>query len=491
MSQPIRSLMLLLGAAAALAAGGTMHTRSGGSAPKDALRDAARGRAPGTPRSRSDSLSLFGDYRSTSPHWSHIRTMVTDFRTHYVKNPQARAQEVAWSARHFDFLMSGDPVAYRATNPSITYLPYALDWDPKVPHPGLDPALATNFVGDMQDWFAHHPQYVLERAFLHRAGEPVSPSSRIQFKLWGAERWVINPGDPGARAYQADRIRRVTQNADGVFLDEHSSANVTSGFGKIAIQEYPDMAAYDTAQLGMLRAIRAAVAPKVIMINTGEYTRPFDREMILAAGGAQLERMNNPLSDLMEERWRWVDTLLAHGAIVDLVSLNTWAEEDRTDGPFRGVTPGDYASKAERMKLWELASYYLVVPATPDRLMLDLEPGWKVSSESVWLRAQEADIGHPRSPRAVAQRGTDPTGANYRIWSRRFDRALVLVRPVSGWRNQRYDDSTGVTIALPRGSSWRLLHGDGALGPPITQVQLRNMEAAILIQGSGSDSPSR
>lgn len=482
MSLFTRSLTMFVGAAGALVASDTAHPPFAASRQQEPL----IGGVQVAPRAQGDTMPLFGGYRTTSPHWSHIRTMVTDFRTHYVKNAQQRAQEIAWSARHFDWLMSGDPVAYRSTNPAITYLVYALDWDPMVPRPGMEPQLASNFVADMQDWFSRHPQYSLERAFLHRAGEAVSPSSRIQFNLWGAQRWVINPGDPGARAYQLSRLRRLTENADGVFLDEHSSANVSGRFRKMPIQEYPVMASYDTAEVGMLRAIRAAIAPKHVMINTGEYMYPLDRDMIVAAGAVQLERMNNPLTDAMEERWRWIDTLLAHGVTVDLASLDTWADENRTDGPFKGVTAGNYGSKAERMKLWELASYYLVVPSTPDQLMLDLEPGWKVSAESVWLRAQEADVGHPLSPRAIAQRGTDPTGAGYKIWSRPFNRALVLVRPVGGWRDQRYDDSTRVSVSLPGGATWRMLHGDGSLGPPVAEVQLRNMEAAILIKDAGA-----
>jgi hypothetical protein len=183
----------------------------------------------------------------------------------------------------------------------------------------------------------------------------------------------------------------------------------------------------------------------------------------------------------MERRWAWIEDLLAHGALIELTSLNSWDEAKKLSKTF---TAGGYGSQGERAKMWELASYYMVVPRAPDKLLLDLQAAWKVSFSSVWLKAQEVNIGHPRGPRRRYREGTDPTGRKYRVWRRDFDRAMVLVRPVLGWDEQRHDDSTAVTVPLPDTGEWRPLRPDGTLGEPVVSVTLRNPEAVILVRNA-------
>lgn len=427
-------------------------------------------------------------YSATSPHWSHIRTMVTDFRTGYVSNAAQRNAERSWTAGHFDYVMSGDAASYKALNATIHVLPYALDWDVILPGQEKTSSLGTTYYPDMQQWFAAHPQYQLENAFVHLAGQPKAEASRLQFFSWGSHKWVINPGDAGARAYAIGRIRRVAQDADGVFFDSHSSGDIGTALAKQPMQEYPERSAYEHDMVEYVRAISAALSPKVVMINTSEYMRPFDFAMATAAGAAHLERMNNALNSAMPERWQWVDTLLAAHVSVELVPLNSWDEVNTAGGVFRTVSLGNYGSKAERLKMFELASYYMVVPATPDHLLLDLQNAWKVPFQTAWLKAQEYDVGHPLGARRVLQKGRDPMGNGFTVWARDFDRALVLARPSSSWRVKIFGDSTAVAVPLPNGQSLRLLHGDGTLGPPVTTVTLRNAEAAILVK-SGSAAP--
>ncbi len=442
------------------------------------VRDPAFVSSTGTPAQASK------PYSPTSPHWSHIRTMVTDFRIGYVSNVAQRNAERSWTAGHFDYVMSGDASAYKAINSTIRILPYALDWDVIQPGQEKSSALGSTYYPDMQQWFANHPQFALENAFVHVAGQPKSESTRLQFVSWGSRKWVINPGDSGARAYVVDRIRRVVQDADGVFFDSHSSGDVGTALGKQQMLEYSDRKLYEHDMVEYVRTISAAVAPKVIMINTSEYMRPFDYAMITAAGAVHLERMNNPLNSGMPERWRWADSLLAHNVTVELVPLNSWNEANTARGVFSTFTPGDYSSKGERLKMFELASYYMVVPATPDQLLLDLENSWKVPFETVWLKAQEYDVGHPRGARRALQTGRDPMGNGFTVWARDFDRALILARPSSSWRVKIFGDTTAVSVPLPNGQALRPLRGDGTLGPPVTSITLRNAEAAILIKSS-------
>src|SRR5574340_512231 len=421
-----------------------------------AAEQGAHGRVAG-PRAHvaGDSAALYGGYSATSPHWPHIRTMVMDFRTTYLK-PAEQAQERAWMARHFDYQMSGDGVAFRGANPGGRYLPYALLWTVYAKGAKDGGKLSSGSITDLEAWFQQHPRYPLENAFLHRAdsasgGRERTEATRLVLQIWDTQRrYALNPGDPGVRAYEADRFVRLVQGADGVFLDEFGAGGIDSHLKGVI--EYPDLKEYDRDLTALLADIKQALGTRILMINTAEYHGPADEAMIRATGAAHLERLNNPLSGDMESRWRFIDGLLAHGVLTELVSLNSWAEANSGKGVFRKMNSGGYPSTAARLKMWELASYYMVVPASPDLLLLDLQNGWQVPFSSVWLRAQEVNIGHPTGARTVLAKGTDPTGHAYRVWSRAFDRALVLARPVIGWDEQRMDDSTAVTVPLPSGT---------------------------------------
>ncbi|MGH7633142.1 MAG: hypothetical protein ACRENC_05395 [Gemmatimonadaceae bacterium] len=437
---------------------------------------------PPASRPSSTAHAAKAAYSASSPHWPQIRTMVTDFRIGYVSNASQRSAERAWSAGHFDFVMGGDAREYKSLNSSIRVIPYALDWNVMQPGEQKSKGLGTTYYEDMQQWYAAHPQYQFEKAFLHIAGSGISEATRLQFVAWGTKRWAINPGDAGARAYLADRIQRFTADADGVFFDSHSSGDIGKALGKTPLAEYPDRKGYQQDMVGYLQSIAKAMAPKVVMINTSEYDKPFDYAMATAAGAAHLERMNNPLNASMVERWRWVDTLLTHNVLVELVSLDSWDEANNDHGSFATFSQGNSASKAERLKMFELASYYMVVPASPDRLFLDLENAWKVPYDKVWLKAQEYPVGHPTGPRRVIQTGRDSSGTGVQVWARDFEHALILARPNSSWRDRNYGDGTVVTVPLPNGESLRPLRGDGTLGAPLTSIALRNSEAAILVR---------
>ena len=443
--------------------------------PSHAEQPALRG--PSSAPARTDRA-----YSATSPHWPWIRTMVTDFRTGYVSNGSQRNTERTWAAAHFDFVMGGDAEQYKSLNPAIRVIPYALDWNVMQPGEQKSNNLATSYYDDMQQWFAAHPQFQLEKALLHLAGSDPSPATRLQFTAWGSKRWAINPGDSGARAYAEDRIRRFVGNGDGVFFDSHSSGDIGKALGKTPLAEYPDRQVYQRDMIEYVHDIAQAIAPKIVMLNTSEYAKPFDWGMATAAGAVHLERMNNPLNASMPDRWKWVDTLLTHNVLVELVSLDSWADANGMHGVFATYAPGNYASQAERLKMFELASYYLVVPSSPDHLFLDLENAWKVPYDQVWLKAQEYDVGHPTGPRHVIQTGSDSTNQGFSIWAREFDHALILARPSGSWKVKNFGNSTAVTVPLPNGESLRPLHGDGTLGAPVTSVMLRNAEAVILVR---------
>jgi hypothetical protein len=426
--------------------------------------------APVTPPVSSG--SLYGSYSSTSPHWPHIRTMMTDFYYGWT------SAERTWAGQHYDYAMSGSGTAWLAGNPTVGHFPYTLEWTVIIPGAAHD-GLTTVYYADMVAWYRAHPSLSLESAFLHRAGASRDSAGRAVVSIWGSARWMVNPADAGAREYQADRFTRIVANEGGAFVDEAGSGDM---LGRIrGTQEYPTSDAYVPAQTAAFAAIKRAMGTKVLMLNTAEYRTDFDRANAVAAGAAHMELINNPLSANMPSNWQWIESLVNSGVFVDMVAAysTTYANSIPTTFPH-----GNSATSAQRMKLWELASYYLVVPSNPALLALQLENAWNVPYSSMWLRAQEANIGHPVGARVFASRGTDPLGQAYVVYTREMDRALIVVRVNQGWGAHSYIDGTAVTIPLPTTDQWLPLHADGTLGAAVTSVTLRNVEAAILVKGS-------
>jgi len=415
--------------------------------------------------------SLFDDYSAVSPHWRHITTMMTDFYYGWT------SAERTWAGQHYDLAMSGDGSAWQAANPAVRHLAYALEWSIEID--GGTPGIATEFYGDMTQWYSAHPQYAIETAFLHVPNAPKDSAHRLVFFDWGTHKWAFDPADAGLRAYQVDRLTRLAAGHQGVFLDVESASAIMAHISKS--QEYSVSAPYQSAHASLLAAIKQGLGSKMLMINTATYTTSADLADAEAAGAVHLEKANNPLFSETSLLWQWCETLMSHGVFVDFVSTLSSGEEATYSAT---IPPGNSQTTAQRLKMWELASYYMVVPPSPTLLSLQLENMWNLPYSEIWLRAQEADIGHPTGSRAIVTRGTDPVGQGYTLYSRDFDRALVLLRHQSGWGTQIYTNASAVTFPLPAGETWLPLHGDGTVGAAVTSITLRNSEAAILIKQS-------
>jgi hypothetical protein len=408
-----------------------------------------------------------------SPHFSHISIFYTDFYSTWA-SPRDRAAAIAFLAPRVDGIMSGSREAWKGANPTLRHFPYALQYTVIRPiQKNAKPSLGSTYLDDMRSWYTAHRQYDFESTFLHRGGH--DEAHRLPFQA-DTMRWLINPGDAGSRAYQADRIRRLAQDEDGVFLDEFGGPMGASR----PSDEYQSFASYMTAETGMIAQAHAAIAPRILLINIAEYWRPVDSVIVAAGGGAHLERTNFPFTDRTEERWSEIDHLVSAGVYTEFVSLFSYTEWVTISRSNKTFNAGMYRSTADRGQMAQLASYYMAVPADPQRLSFDQQNYWNVRPDSVWSAAVEMDVGHPREARRVIARGRDPKGQSYRIYARALDHALVLMRPRVDWHPQTYGDDTGVVVPLP--APMRLLHRDGTLGLPVTSVTLRNVEAAILLR---------
>ncbi len=426
------------------------------------------------PAPRLAEASANGRRSARSPHFSHISLFYTDFYSRYA-SPADHSTAMAFLGSRIDGVMSGARDQWKAVDPTILHFPYALQFT--VPLPGQKAGtndIASGYFSDMQSWYGSHSQYDIENAFLHCGGHDAAHC--VQVKIWGSMRFAINPGDAGQRAYQIDRLHRVAQNEDGVFLDEFGGG--MNGVSK-GTDEFVTIASYMQAETELIAKVHEAIKPGFLLINIGEYWTPTDSALVVAGGGAHLERTNSPFTDRLPARWTQIDNLLALNVYTEFVTL--WSYTDWvTSKSFPSFQGGMYSSRLERGQIMQLASYYMAVPADPARFTFDQQNMWNVRPDTVWMRAVEADVGHPREARHSIATGTDAAGQKYRIYARDFDHAYVVIRPQSDWRPQIYADSTGVAVPLP--APMRPLHRDGTFGAPVSSVTLRNSEAAILFK---------
>lgn len=433
---------------------------------------AAARSAPPSPGALPRGTTLAPVRRSPrSPHFSHISMFYTDFYARYAK-PEDRNAVIAFLAPRLDGVMSGSRDFWRAANPTMMHFPYALLYTMIQP---AQKGAPDNSYADMQGWYDSHHKYELENAFLHRGGHDAQ--HRVAVKIWDSMRWALNPGEEGQRLFQVERLTRMAQNETGIFLDEYGGP--MSGVSKKS-DEFATPAEYMTAETAMIAQIHDAIKPKFLLINIAEYWTPADSAIVAAGGGAHLERTNFPFNDAIEDRWRQIDKLMAMGVYTEFVTL--WGYTDWRWGQksFPSFSPGMYANIIERGQLVQLANYYMAVPENPQRLSLDQQNLWNVRPDTVWEAAVEADVGHPKEARHVIASGVDPAGQKYRIWARDFDHAYVVIRPSIDWRKQVYGDTTGIAVPLP--APMRPLHRDGTLGPAVSTVTLRDVEAVILFK---------
>jgi hypothetical protein len=406
-----------------------------------------------------------------SPHWSHMRTATNDYRIHYVADAAARTAEYDWAASRFDVVVGGRLDEYKQRNPQIRHFTYE-----------IIVALTESRWQALDQWLPVHG-YVVENAYLHTAGTSKSPENRVHKVLWNSDRYLTNPGDPGYRAWWAHHVQALTavnsqgNHSDGLVIDELGSGGMARHVPAVTL-EYASHAAYFADFRRLLSHLRPYNPSGFMILNQANYfNKAEDRAQATEAGGSLTEFVNTPFG---QQKWADVDYLRERGVTVAFytgVSSNTKGMK-RHD-----VNPGNYDTIAERVLMWEYASYLMVVDPTKMDAVWFMPYGlnWSVPMSATWLRAFETDVGFARGPRRLLHTGTDGAGLPVEIWQREFENALVLIRPRKGSGADSYAEDTAVYVSLPAGP-WRLLLADGAVTDPVATVQLRNAEAAILIR---------
>ncbi len=436
-----------------------------------------------------------GQYSPRSPHWSHIRMQITDFRQ--------VAGEVAWNAGYFDVIMDGDLRAYRQANPKIKYYKYTLAQYQQATSSG-DLYQGIDYLR-MKGWYDDPARntagYNIEDAYVHTS-LPKSPGTRKVMAGWqGLKDWMMNPADPGYRAYSVWRYNHVVfmdqapEKGDGFFIDSFGTGKDWSNGKALGTVEFPSTAAGETALFTAweewLVLVRAAISTdgvnRRIYLNIAQEWNDWIRRFARAAGAVHLE-FSNRAESRHHTLWARIDGLVADDVVAEMVATRGRRHYES----WTAFSPGNEKSRAARGRLVELASYYMARPTDPAKIDLvthNLVNIWGRPFSEEWTKATETDLGQPRENRRVYQSGTLAglktewgRAWTYQVWGREYERALVLLHSPVEVDYYLYGEETAVTISLPSGHAWHMLYEDGTLGPAITQVTLRNAEAAILIK---------
>jgi hypothetical protein len=295
--------------------------------------------------------------------------------------------------------------------------------------------------------------------------------SRLFYPFYGQMRFVTNPSSSAVRrwaaAYHVDLLGNYPL-ADGLFLD-----NSNGRLPFVGTPVIEPTASYGQETANMVAAVWAAVAPKVVFSNTSGGLADAD-PVAKASTGVFEEFVLRPT----EATWSGVSD------IANLVRRRLGAD---SPSPYviLDTHPGFFHPTSERVRSGALAYYYLL--ADPDRTMLMFFGGYSPSApwSQTWIPAATRDVGLPVGEMTTWASGQDPenTALEYKVFGREYAKALVLYKPRSytlGRGTGTLGDATATTHQL--GGSYRVLNGDGTVGPIVTQVTLRNGEGVVLLK---------
>lgn len=331
--------------------------------------------------------------------------------------------------------------------------------------------------------------------------------ARVRCNPWDHEAYVLNPADPGLRAYMRWRSDRYVHQAapeggvpaDGLMVDTINprtdaadllEAELSGGrvieFGNRTRRDPAAISWWNDNVCGLLAAANEGmghdhpVGDRIILPNIAEYTfTSATRPYISAADGALTELWVTEAQPREPAAWdlaAWCASQAKYLVFSQVSYLS----------PVSSLGAGNYYDAQDRHQMFGLSSYWMAKQGNWIYYQQKRPPSghplyWTALSQW-WVRAREYDIGQPLGPYQVWQQGTDSAGQQYTIYSREYSKALVLFRPKVGWT---YSDYNARSQVYPLPGEFRLLHSDGTLGPPITSIALAMAEGAVLIRQQG------
>jgi Hypothetical glycosyl hydrolase family 15 len=294
--------------------------------------------------------------------------------------------------------------------------------------------------------------------------------TRLFYPYYGQMRFVANPSDTAYRDWSAEYhagLLAAAPNADGVFLDNAS--------GRVPFESpvRESTANFTANSAAVVDAIRARLGGKALVANT-------------AGGRTDANAITNSAGIAYEE------FLLRPNAanwsqVVDVANIvNGRLASNPVASVILDSLPGSTANMTDpRTQLGALSYYYLL--ADPQRTYFMIWGGYSPSAawSQKWIPAAATDIGKPVGAMGVFAEGKDPQNAKltYKVYSRQYENALVLFKPVSYLLGQGTGTTANATATTHQlNGNYRELRADGSLGAVVRQITLRNGEGAVLVK---------
>ncbi len=317
------------------------------------------------------------------------------------------------------------------------------------------------------------------------AGDPpATATSRSEARVWATwdyqSRWG-NVADPGWQHWTCERIAALNEHGgyelDGVLMD-----NVARSLPEMEWMHFDKIAEYGEEPVtNSFSMIDDNYAFAVIVRDYLAQT--FESPKIIVGNATHPWFLIDETVNCgrLQERYDWF--LLECGVRIDNAVVGatcsyevTWLQIlEVMELAKRGkkiLFGGKENTWTDRGALFCLSTFYLINHTN----MYYAQHGLGLD----WFDGIAYDIGLPVGDPYEWATGLDPAApANtFHIMARSYDHALVLVKFRPEASMSQYT-MTSTTHAL--GASYRPLNADGTLGDPVTEVDLRNNEAAILI----------
>jgi hypothetical protein len=460
------------------------------------------------------SLLSFSQGNPTSPHYSHINTLDLGRGLRYIANPTTKDSAYNWFAKHID-VVEGQAAALKPKNSGIKSFNYELDMSMCL-HTGCNFNLAlTNEDSTLpESYFLHYSSntnakfYTLGNAITDSAlilgcpiDSPLRKACRVKGYVWSDYRYIYNQKDTGFRQWMTRKLQNACKNEDGIFLDEHGPGfEIPHKFGqqvKISsggnIREYNGLhytqikALYNTDLVNSLKLIGDTFhsIKKSLQVNTSDYTLDtMCQNQIIAARGLLSESVHRPDwwgggADYYQEFIKLTKKITAVDGLTNLYGVPCYT------GP-QTYEKGNYNSTSERYHMWTLASYYILKEQNKSSGKVYFNPTFCIDflnqSKSLdfineWLPAYEYNIGQPLDSAFVFQSGKSM--CDYKIFARKYENGMVLVRPKDNWNCINYGDSSGAMIST--NDSMQMLLADGSKSAFSKTFKIRNAESLILL----------
>ena len=438
---------------------------------------------------------------------------------------------VAWAAKRFQLGITGkeeriDQASVKAHNPDFRWFVYNSAIDNYVPpHPGSTEhealvALAHAKGWDAEDAYLHYAEdtrVVIQGDTLFIPGWPHGRArsradARVPVYAGDGSRRLVNFSTPRALQLEKELICRLALDtpfegthlyANGLFLDNagarlfHTGTILSGGevaeAGGINIQSFAFQKWHWTKNLGPF-----LTALKDTLEQSAEWTRDHERKRLMinvsdvwddsyvtrdAADILFLEYQYSPVRNVgldavntayLRDR-RAADARMATFYSASVVRVVPKRGEISYDAALLGNFAWYLVSRTDTSIFFEQGSY------APHILE------WETLVWRGCLETAARELGRATGPPFAIADGQDPARNRYRVMARRYENGFAMVRNRVS-EDQSLGPGTAVTVTLP--FPMTPVDASGRIGAPVTKIEIRNGEGAIVLGRSAKDRQS-